>query len=261
MISDNIFFFTNRIDIKVHCHQIHVFLTTKDFWLLNINNQKSPTLHCFCSFSRLGNLSFTLSLAAFAVEDMAFSNSLRCLSVNSFLFSPYFLLALHRLVSLGLSSVIHHCGYINSLFVCWQLLLKGHHVVLMLHLSLIHQPLSSLLLLLLPLALEYVSALSSGDGRDLVISSLASRILSATFCSASTLFLSSSNFSAFSRAWNEVWVDHTDLFRSTLLWFPGWPLAGFSTNFNVNGKHLKGVKKKVFNIPFRKRGSPCRWSR
>ena len=198
---------------------MYVFLTIKDFWLLNINNQKSPTLYCFCSFSRLGNLSFTLSLAAFAVEDMAFSNSLRSLSVNSFLFSPYFLLALHHLVSLGPSSVNHHGGYINSLFVCWQLLLKGHHVVLMLHLSLIHQPLLSLLFLLLPLASEYISALSSRDGRDLVISSLAFCILSATFlCSASTLFLSSSSFSAFSRAGN-------------LLWFPGWPLAGFSTNF------------------------------
>ena len=240
---------------------MYFFLTIKDFWLLNINNQKVQHYRVFALLADWVTLALLFfCLLAFAAEDIAFSNSLCCLSVNSFLFCPIFsklCIAWSRLV-LAVSSII-----VATLTVCLLTAVaeRASCIVLMLHHSLIHQPLSSLLLLLLPLALEYVSALSSGDGRDLVISSLASRILSATFCSASTLFLSSSNFSAFSRAWNEVWVDHTDLFRSTLLWFPGWPLPGFSTNFHVDGKHLKQVKKKVFNIPFRKRGSPCRWSR
>ena len=58
--------------------------------LLNINNQKVQ--HCqYTVFALLADwvtLALLFFLAAFAVEEMAFSNSFCCLSVNSFPFCP-----------------------------------------------------------------------------------------------------------------------------------------------------------------------------
>ena len=46
------------------------------------------------------------------------------------------------------------------------------------------------------------------------------------FCSAPSLFLSSSSFSAFSWAWYVVWADRTDLFNSFVIpSFSGWRLT------------------------------------
>ena len=58
--------------------------------LLNINNQKVQHYQ-YTVFALLADwvtLALLLFLAAFAVEEMAFSNSFYCLSVNSFPFCP-----------------------------------------------------------------------------------------------------------------------------------------------------------------------------
>ena len=117
-------YLTNQNNIKVHCHQMYVLLTIRtnlDFWTFD-------------------NLSFALFLAAFAVEDMAFSNSLWSLSV-SFLFCPSFLQACiaWSCLVLAVSSIM-----VATLTVCLLTAvaeMASRTVVLMLHHSLIHQPL------------------------------------------------------------------------------------------------------------------------
>ena len=76
--------------------------------LLNSNNQKVQHYTVFALFADWVTLALLFFLAAFAVEDMAFSNSLCCLSVNSFLFCPIFskvCIACSRLV-LAVSSIV-----------------------------------------------------------------------------------------------------------------------------------------------------------
>ena len=57
---------------------------------LKSNNQKVQHYTVFALFADWVTLALLFFLAAFAVEDMAFSNSLCCLSVNSFLVCPIF---------------------------------------------------------------------------------------------------------------------------------------------------------------------------
>ena len=77
----------------------------------------------FGSFSRLGNLSFALVLGSTCRWRHGLVQQFVLFVSQQFPLFFYFLQALHCMVSLGLSSVKHHCGYINTLFVdscCWK---------------------------------------------------------------------------------------------------------------------------------------------
>lgn len=74
--------------------------------LLNINSQKVQHYTVFALLADWVTLDLLFFLAAFAVEGLAFSNSLCRLSVNNFLFCPIFFQALHCLVLEVLSIIV-----------------------------------------------------------------------------------------------------------------------------------------------------------
>ena len=81
--------------------------------VIPMSSADCPTLYCFCSFSRLGNLSFALF---FVCRHLLLRTKLFltvCAVCQSTAFS--FVLCSPSFALLGLSSVKHHCGYINSL--------------------------------------------------------------------------------------------------------------------------------------------------
>ena len=116
-------FLTNQNNIKVHCHQMYVFLTIRtnlDFWTFEI-----------LSFALFWQHSLLRTWPFLTVCEV-------CQSVFSFVLVFSKLCIAWSCLVLAVSSIM----VATLTVVCWQLLLKWHHVVLMLHHSLIHQPLS-----------------------------------------------------------------------------------------------------------------------
>ena len=181
-------------------------------------------LYCFRSFSRFGNLSFALFWQHLLLRTWPFLTVCAVCQSTVFsliLFFAKLCIAWSRLV-LAVSSVI-----VATWTVFWYLLLKGRHVVLILHHSLIHQPLSNLLLKSLPLASEYPYYLKALSWFSHLFSSFLY-----SFCLLLLLsFLPLPHLLVFlpfvSRTRNGVWADCTDLLNSFVI-------AMFSARLTIN---------------------------
>ena len=209
---------------------MYVFLTIKtnhDLWTWT--TQKSNTINSvFTLLADRVTLALLFFLAAFAVEDMAFSNSFCCLSVNSFLFCPIFsklCIAWSHLVSAVWRIIV------ATLTICMLTAVPERASCRFDVALLIDSSAAFKSAFTTSSSGIGVSSLSWRECLDLAISFLAFCILLASlFCSAYSLFFSSSSFSAFSHACYagaRAWADHTHLFNSSVIaMFSGWPLTG-----------------------------------